>query len=116
MKKDDRCPCNICAVQTICTEYCTKFHHYRRLILAEVDVYISQIIDEYEPSRTVSRGMITIWHDLYTAGKKYTENEVCAVFEYDYVIDKLRFLESRFDTIIKNSHKVKRGSAMIGEK
>lgn len=110
MENDKRCPCNLCIIQTMCTEYCTKFHHYRRLVLSEVDVYISQIIDEYD--RTKPRGMSSIWHDLRTAYIKYVEYKTCAVFEYAYIVDKLSFLENRFDVIVANGYKVKRGSAM----
>ena len=41
MKKDKRCQCLVCIVQSNCTDYCTKFHFYRKILLAETDVLIS---------------------------------------------------------------------------
>lgn len=111
MEKDKRCPCNICAVQVVCTDYCSKFHLYRELVLAEVNVYISQIIDEYHSSPTNS--MSLVWHDLRTAHEKYIENKVCAVFEYSYIVEKLSFLESRFVIIVENSVSAGRGICII---
>ena len=114
MENDKRCPCNICAVQTICTEYCNEFHYYRKLILSEVDAYITQIIGGYKVNKTTGRFISEIRHDLKTANKKYIEHKIKPIFEYTYVVEKLKFLEIRFSIIIENSHRAKRGSAMKG--
>jgi hypothetical protein len=107
MLKDDRCPCLICVVQTVCTEYCTRFHFYRKLVLAETDFFISKSIDEYNKE---DRTLISeIKRDLKTAQEENMRRGIGTYDEYIIVRDELLFLESRFDIVIKNSRNAGRG-------
>jgi hypothetical protein len=104
---DKRCPCFECLVQAVCTDYCTKFHHYRRLVLAEVDFFISQCIDEYTPNSDGSRMVSQIQRDLTTAYVRVTSSKLQK--EYFIIRDNLNFLDRRFSQVIENSRSANRG-------
>jgi hypothetical protein len=105
---DKRCPCFGCLVQAVCTDYCTKFHHYRRLVLAEVDFFMSQCICDYkEDIVDGSRMMSQIQRDLTTAYNRTTSPELQK--EYFIIKDNLEFLDMRFGQVIENSRSANRG-------
>jgi hypothetical protein len=108
MIKDNRCPCLICAVQIVCTEYCTRFHYYRKLVLAEIDFFISQAIEEYNKGQDATL-MSEIRRDLVTAHEENIRQGLDKYDEYIILRDKLFFLESRFDMTIQNSRIANRG-------
>lgn len=107
MKKDKRCPCLVCVVQSNCTDYCSKFHFYRKLVLAEIDFFISRIIDDYgEKDR---RFMSDIYRDIDTAYKAYNDQELDVSDEYYDRKNNLILLESRFEITLENGRKAHRG-------
>ena len=108
MKKDERCPCLICMLQIVCTEYCTTFHYYRKLVLAEIDFFISQAIEEYNKDEGATL-ISEIKRDLKTAYKENMNRGLDKHVEYMIAMNKLLFLESRFDVTIQNSKIANRG-------
>ena len=104
---DKRCPCFDCVVQAVCTDYCTKFHHYRRLVLAEIDFFISRCIPEYGADLNVNRMMSQIQRDLKTAYVKSDSSDLHK--EYFIIRDNLDFLDKRFNQVITNSRSANRG-------
>jgi len=107
MKRDERCPCLVCAVQAVCTDYCTRFHFYRKLVLAEIDFFISQVIDEYHPSG--KRPVSQIERDITTAYLQSSRNGTENENEYRRIKMNLLQLEYRFEVTVRNSRLAKRG-------
>ena len=108
MVPDERSPCEVCIVQSTCTDYCNTFHYYRRLVLAEIDYYFAQCIYDYDKDENEPRMMTDIERQLNIA-YRLDEN---SYKDYVVVKNRLEYLVSRFDTIIANGHAAKRGVAM----
>jgi len=106
MKKDKRCPCLVCVVQGNCTDYCKKFHFYRKLVLAEADFFISSIIDSYDEED--SRYMSQIYRDIDTAYKAYEDQEIDVSDEYFSTKNNIILLEMRFGITLANSRRAHR--------
>jgi hypothetical protein len=107
MKKDKRCPCLVCVVQSNCTDYCKKFHFYRKLVLAETDFFISKIIDSY--GKKGSKYMSQIHRDIDTAYKAYEDQEIDVSDEYFFVKNNIILLEMRFEITLANGRRASRG-------
>ena len=110
--QDKRCPCMVCIVRNNCTDYFRTFHFYRKLILAETDLFMSEQIIAFDPDPNNQRMMSDMEREIKVAYSVAPGLEARKI--YLRVKRNLRFLVGRFDKILENSRKANRGASLIG--
>jgi hypothetical protein len=108
---DKRCPCVTCIIQTTCTNYCEWFHSYRKLLLAEVEFFISSCNVNYkirtEPDGT--RLVSSIQRDIDIAFLRVEDPTKLLKDHYFKTKKNFNFLDDRFRTVCENSRSTNRG-------
>jgi hypothetical protein len=107
--EDKRCPCTRCFIKVNCSEYCDSFHHYRHLVLAEVDYFISKENPDYKYKKNRGgRSMVDIERQLKIAYDN-SENKKDRSIDHYTTLRNLTYLCRRFDEVLYNSRKCGRG-------
>jgi hypothetical protein len=110
---DERCPCNKCFIQPACTDYCKVFHAYRALVIAEADFFVLSCDPQYDfTTENDQRFMTTIERDVSIVFNRLKSPKAKIVHDLGKVKRNLHFLSKRFDSILGNGNKAKRGAAM----